>query len=83
VPQVDETSRYFVEKIGFETYCQILDDLGGAAIYFPKSESFRREERNKKIFKAFDGANYRALAMQYNLSESYVRSIVNKKRRPE
>lgn len=32
----------------------------------------------KRIFKAFDGTNYQALAMQYQLTEMRIRQIVGR-----
>ncbi|GAB2022095.1 hypothetical protein RyT2_11690 [Pseudolactococcus yaeyamensis] len=74
---MDETSEYFVDKLGLDVYRELLVDFGGSSVYFPKLESFEREKRNEKIFSEFDGSNYRLLAQRYGLSESYVRALIS------
>lgn len=74
---MDDVSSYFVDKLGLEQYRGILRDYGGSSVYFPKLESFEREERNAKIFDEFDGGNYRTLGLKYGLSESYVRALIS------
>lgn len=52
--------------------------LGGQTVYFPKSWAATKNARDQEIFKAFDGTNYQALAMQYQLTEMRIRQIVGR-----
>lgn len=54
--------------------------LGGQVIYFKKNPPHKRNERDETIFAAFDGTNYQALSMQYQLSEMRVRQIIETRR---
>jgi len=55
---------------------RLSSDLGGSAIYIPKGLLARLMQRDRQIYDAFDGRNYRALARRYNITEVRVRSIV-------
>lgn len=52
--------------------------LGGQTVYFPKAAEKIRSLRDNEIFKAFDGTNYQALALQYKLSEMRIRQIIDR-----
>ncbi len=57
---------------------QMRVHLGGQTVYFPKATGAARGVRDHEIFKAFDGTNYQALAMQYQLSEMRIRQIIDR-----
>ncbi|RDY22389.1 hypothetical protein CHF27_013755, partial [Romboutsia maritimum] len=48
-------------------------------VYFPTEKMVYKEARDREIVAEFNGANIKKLASKYNMSESYVRSIINKK----
>ena len=53
----------------------LREHFSGSQIYIPKAGE-RTCDRNKKIYAAFNGRNYLALARQYGLTERHVRAIV-------
>ena len=50
---------------------------GGQSLYIPKRESLERNARDRDIRARFNGCNYRALAVQFRLSERQIRKIIN------
>ncbi|WP_408638589.1 Mor transcription activator family protein [Romboutsia maritimum] len=48
-------------------------------MYFPTEKMVYKEARDREIIEQFNGVNIKNLASKYNMSESYVRSIINKK----
>ena len=50
---------------------------GGQDLYIPKLESLERSGRDREIRARFDGGNYRALSVQFRLSERQIRKIIN------
>lgn len=51
-------------------------DFGGQLVYFPKAFGRAREIRDAGIYAKFDGGNYQALGIEYNLSEMRIRQII-------
>lgn len=65
--------------IGMENTLTVIEKLGGLSIYFPKPDSLFKNIRDDQIRKEFNGANHRTLAQKYNLTESWIRNIVQMK----
>ena len=74
---IPENCREFVKLVGLENFCNLVYNLGGLQIYIPKFESLTAPARDRRIIQEFDGANYQTLAIRYNISEVWVRQIVN------
>lgn len=74
--ELPEVYQTIAELIGFENMVILAETYDGEYVYFPKIESLRRYSRNKKIVDEFNGANYKALARKYGLTETHVRSII-------
>lgn len=70
-----EPYDYYADLIGMDNFYKLSKELGGTALYIPKTESLFRELRNKKIREGFNGGNYKELALKYGLSERFVRDI--------
>ena len=70
-----EPYDYYAGLIGMDNFYKLSKELGGTALYIPKTESLFRELRNKKIKEEFNGGNYKDLALKYGLSERFVREI--------
>jgi Mor family transcriptional regulator len=68
--------------IGKENMLTVIEKLGGLSIYFPKPDTLFKNTRDNQIRKEFNGANHRALAQKYNLTESWIRNIVQMKKSP-
>lgn len=66
------------KAIGIEAYMKLSCDFGGTTLYVPKFESLVAKARDKLIIKQFAGNNYKELALKYNLTEVWIRSIVSK-----
>ena len=75
-----EDWREIAETIGFENYRMMVKSFGGTYVYFPKLKSITARLTHEKIANEFDGANYKELAVKYNLSEIRIRTIINEQR---
>lgn len=67
------------EIIGVENTLKLADHLGGTAFYFRKIDSLLSYVRDEKIREEFNGANHKELARKYDLSEIWIRQIVEHK----
>ena len=74
---IPEEYRDIAEAIGMEAFIQLTLLCGGQSLYIPKRESLERGARDRDIRARFDGGNYRALAVQFRLSERQIRKIIN------
>lgn len=74
---LDGDQRLLAEAIGIEGYRKLVQVFGGTSIYIRKLDSLLQNDRNRAIFKEFDGYNFRELAQAYNLSERAIREIVS------
>ena len=74
---IPEEYRDIAEAIGMEAFTQLTLLCGGQSLYIPKRESLERNARDRDIRTRFDGGNYRALAVQFRLSERQIRKIIN------
>ena len=77
VTDIPEEYRDIVDTIGLEAFTQLTLLCGGQTLYIPKRESLERGARDREIRARFNGANYRALASQFRLSERQIRKIIN------
>lgn len=69
--------RDIAESLGLKAYLTLSVLCGGQNLYIPKREALERAARNREIQSQFNGSNYRALAIQYRLSERQIRKIIN------
>lgn len=74
---IPEEYRDIAEAIGLDAFARLSYLCGGQSLYIPKRESLEREGRDREIRARFDGGNYRALAIQFRLSERQIRKIIN------
>jgi len=56
----------------------IIQHWAGASIYVPANSSFKRSQRDEKIYKEFTGKNYTELGIKYGLSSVRIRKIIKK-----
>ncbi len=47
-------------------------------MYFPTEKMIYKEARDREIISQYNGFNHKELAIKYNMSESYIRAIINK-----
>ena len=66
-----------VNILGLEMFVKLSCEIGGTSLYIPKFESVIAKARDRLIVKQFNGSNFRDLALKYNLTEVWVRQIIN------
>ncbi|MBB6673002.1 Mor transcription activator family protein [Cohnella nanjingensis] len=66
-------------EIGVDQTMKIALRFGGTQVYFPKYDSVLSNARDRQIRKEYDGYNTKELALKFNLTENWVRSIVRGK----
>lgn len=74
-----EVYQHVVEVVGIRKYIELCKEMGGTNLYLPKLDSVIRPLRDKMIRNEFDGNNYKELAVRFNLSERWVRDIIDPK----
>ena len=74
---IPEEYRDIAGELGLEVFLRLARLCGGQSLYVPKMESLEREARDRDIRARFDGGNYRALGVQFRLSERQIRKIIN------
>ncbi|MDO4720726.1 MAG: Mor transcription activator family protein [Peptostreptococcaceae bacterium] len=74
IPTAD--ARRLAEIVGIENYIKIVEQFGGLALYIPKRDTLLRKIRNHEIRSKFNGTNYKELALEYNLTEVSIRTIL-------
>ena len=77
--QLTGSSKELVKIIGLEAYKKLVQHFGGSYIYINKPDTVMRSERNAEICRKFDDSNYSKLAMEYNLTENRIRSILRQR----
>ncbi|NPU84393.1 MAG: hypothetical protein HPY65_07875 [Syntrophaceae bacterium] len=65
--------------IGMEPTLRLARHIGGMRIYYPKLDSLFRDKRDERIRAEFTGNNHRDLARKYDLTEAWIRAIVQRK----
>lgn len=83
INDMPESFRELAEIIGEEAAMELCRAMGGLKVYIPKTDSFERIIRNKKIVADFNGSNYAELATRYGFTESHIRNIINEARSPQ
>lgn len=71
----DGVWREVAEAIGISELMKVLEIIGGATIYAPKTDTLLRPIRDIKIKQEFSGYNHMDLARKYNLSERHIRDL--------
>lgn len=65
--------------IGMDNAMALAEYYGGTYLYFRKVDEALRKARDKLIREEFNGYNHKELARRFNLSETWVRAIVEEK----
>lgn len=65
-------------RLGIEKAKCLFEEFGGTSVYFPTEKMIYKEARDREIISDYNGFNHKELAIKYNMSESYVRAIINK-----
>ena len=73
-PQFENIAK----KLGIERAKLLFKEFGGTSVYFPTEKMIYKEARDREIISQYNGFNHKELAIKYNMSESYIRAIINK-----
>ncbi|MDB8791352.1 Mor transcription activator family protein [Romboutsia sp. 1001216sp1] len=63
---------------GIDKVKALFKEFGGTSVYFPTEKMIYKETIDRSIMADYNGFNHKELAIKYNMSESYIRSIINK-----
>ncbi len=63
-------------RIGAECAEEVRTAFGGGAVYIPRMDPTRNVERDREIFKRFNGRNTGELGLEYGLTKERVRQII-------
>lgn len=67
-------------KVGMDITKMLFKEFGGTSVYFPTEKMIYKDARDREIIEKFNGFNVKELASKYNMSESYIRSIIRNSR---
>lgn len=79
VDRLPESYQEVARIVGVHNAIRLSKHLGGLYFYYQKLDSLLLPLRDEKIRKEFNGCNHRELARKYNLTESWIREIVQRK----
>ncbi|MGL5869175.1 Mor transcription activator family protein [Clostridium chrysemydis] len=65
-------------KIGIDITKMLFEEFGGTSVYCPTEKMIYKEARDREIVSEYNGFNHKELAARYNMSESYIRAIINR-----
>jgi Mor family transcriptional regulator len=77
IDDLPEDCREIAEIIGLDALRALSGVFGGDRVYIPSPERLCIPARNRAIRKDFNGTNYRALSIKYNLTKRWIRIIVS------
>ena len=67
-------------RVGIDITKMLFEEFGGTSVYFPTEKMIYKDARDREIIEKFNGFNVKELASKYNMSESYIRSIIRNSR---
>lgn len=76
--ELSPTAMQAAKILGMEKFIDLCYILSGMAFYVPKFDSIAGGARDRLITREFNGGNYAELAKKYDLTEVWVRQIVNR-----
>lgn len=65
-------------RLGIDKAKMLFEEFGGTSVYFPTEKMIYKEARDRDIISEYNGFNHKELAVKFNMSESYVRAIINR-----
>lgn len=77
IDMLSEKYSYVAQLIGVEGFILLTKELGGVMFYIPKFDTILKDIRNANIKQEFNGSNIKQLSKDYNISEKWVRNIIN------
>lgn len=76
IDDLAEKHQLLAQVVGIDGLRSLIRNFGGGQIYIPKTADLLKEMKVKAILKEFDGSNRKQLAIKYDVSESFVYSVV-------
>lgn len=76
IDDIPDGFRDVVDVIGLDNALRLVDAVGGSPLYVPTTKEVSRGARDRAIRAEFDGCNHRELAKKYNLSLTWIRTIL-------
>ncbi|MGL5379899.1 Mor transcription activator family protein [Clostridium sp.] len=68
-------------RLGIEKAKWLFEEFGGTSVYFPTEKMIYKCARDREIISEYNGFNHKELATKYNMSESYIRAIINRNKK--
>ena len=65
-------------RIGIDITKVLFEEFWGTSVYFPTEKMIYKEARDREIISEYNGFNHKELAVKFNMSESYIRAIINR-----
>ena len=65
-------------ELGIDKIKALFKEFGGTSVYFPTEKMIYKDARDREIISQYNGFNHKELAAKYNMSESYIRAIINR-----
>lgn len=81
VEDFPDNYRRIAQIIGIKPALDLIKQSGGINQYIPLYDAVTKNARDRLIKEEFDGSNYQALALKYNMSEAWVRTLLEKETR--
>lgn len=78
ISDLPEQFTNIAKKIGIENTKELFREFGGTSVYFPTQKTVYKNARDREIIKNFTGFNEKELAIKYNMSENYIKSIIKR-----
>ncbi len=75
--ELPEPYKEIAKAIGMKHTIELAKLYQGTGFYLPKLDGVLNKIRDKKIKNEFNGSNYKELAIKYNLTERWIRQIVD------
>ena len=80
IDDLDGENRELAETIGMDAFIKLVEVYGGTGrMYIPQADMLLIPVRNAKIREEYNGTNLYAICREWDLSEGYVRRIVQEK----
>lgn len=76
VEDLKELHREIAEAVGMDGIIKLSDCFGGSSIYIPQRKELLKNLIGEKIRTEYDGTNIKKLSQKYDVSESFVYSVL-------
>lgn len=73
---ISDELMYMLETVGEEKFDELMKYYSGTNVYFPMYKNYKKDERDQKIVKLFNGSNKKDLARMFGISYQQVANII-------